>query len=192
MKTKLPKVIIYDLDGVVVNSQERYIRSGGDEAIKKGDYNAFRQSLVEYNKNTDGDLIISKSVEILNNLRQTLEIEHMIALTARGEEGKEPTLAFLKQHLPWEVNETLLYMRPRHLEVAPGIFWKPGMPKFSSVDYKREVVKELMKSYNIVLAVDDHSYMCEMYWKLGIYAMCMMVPEVDHGTRETKGEVIQG
>jgi len=192
MNKTLPKICIYDIDGVVVNSQDRYLRSGGTQAMAEKDYNAFRQCLANYNKDTEGDIPLYQSIEILNNLRQTMKIEHMVAITARGEEGKGPTLKFLKEHMPWEVNESLLYMRPSYPEITPGVFWQPGMPKFSSIDYKRKIALELMTKYDILFAVDDHVDIVEMYWELGIYSMCMLVPGVNQETRKKKVNVIQG
>lgn len=70
---KKPRVLIYDLDGVVVDSSERS-KLINYEAFHKGDYEAFYRSIVfSYARTTDGDVAIDLGINIVNTFRISKE-----------------------------------------------------------------------------------------------------------------------
>lgn len=187
-----PAAIIFDLDGVVVNSQSRFRRSGGDEALESGDYNEFRRAMIRYAQDTEGDMVLAEVVRMIDAARVHLGAEVMIAITARGEEGRGPTSAWIDEHLPWQTD--MLIMRPAYLEYEPGVYWREGEPKFSAIDYKREQALSLKDEYDVVAAFDDHVDISHVYWEIGIPSYCVMFPGIDQGTRvqQAISEVVQG
>jgi hypothetical protein len=191
MKSRL---IIYDIDGVVANSQARYLRSGGDSALAQKDYNEFRKCMLRYSEDIYDDEPISTGIEMIEHVRRAYRADRMVALTARGEEGRELTLMWLQEHMPWKVTNEDLIMRPLYIEYAPGVYWQEGESKFDAVQYKRHVALELMKDFEVVMAFDDHHDISHAYWEIGIPSVCLMVPGIDQGTRMQAAisNVVQG
>ena len=191
MKSRL---IIYDIDGVVANSQARYLRSGGDEALAKKDYNEFRKCMLRYSEDIYDDEPIPTGIEMIEHVRRAYRADRMVALTARGEEGRELTLMWLQEHMLWRVKNEDLIMRPAYTEYTPGVYWQEGEPKFDAVEYKRQVALELMKDFEVIMAFDDHHDISHAYWEIGIPSICLMVPGIDQGTRlqAAISNVVQG
>jgi hypothetical protein len=179
---KRENVLIYDLDGCVVNSQERFQRNGGLAALATGEYNEFRKSMIRYATDYYDDEPLQFGIEMLEQMRKQYNVSRMIALTARGEEGRENTMTWLREHMPWEVDGNL-EMRPAYTEYEPGVFWKVGEPKFDAVEFKKNFALQAKTKYNVVLAVDDHQDIAHAYWEVGIPAICLMIPGVNQGTR---------
>ncbi len=189
-----PRVLLYDIDGCVANSQDRFKRSGGLEALSSGDYNEFRKAMIRYSSDYYDDVPLQYGIDFLEQMRSQNDVSRMIALTARGEEGREQTLVWLREHMPWRVEENDLVMRPAYTEYEPGVYWREGEPKFNPVDYKREFALQLAMSHEVVMAVDDHYDIAHAYWEIGIPAICLMIPGVDQGTRlqSAVSGVVQG
>jgi hypothetical protein len=188
------KLIIYDIDGVVANSQARYQRNGGDFPLVKHDYNEFRKCMVRYAEDVHDDPSLEVGVSMINQIRLGLDVDRMVAVTARGEEGREKTLSWLQSHMPWEVKNEDLIMRPAYVEYSPGVYWVESEEKFDAVEFKRMVAVELMENYDVVMAFDDHHDISHAYWEIGIPSVCLMVPGVDQGTRMQAAisNVVQG
>lgn len=182
-KTLTPRTLIYDIDGVAANSQERFKRSGGVEALAKNDYNEFRKSMIAYAHDYYDDVPLEMGIQLLDQIRQANNVTRMVAVTARGEEGRESTLAWLKEHMPWDVFNEDLFMRPRYKEYAPGVYWQEGEPKFDPVEFKKQIALQLIRSNDVILAVDDHHDIVHGYWEIGVPGLCLMIPGVDQGTR---------
>jgi hypothetical protein len=178
-----PRLIIYDIDGVVANSQARYLRSGGDEALARRDYNEFYNCMVRYSEDIYDDEPIPMGIAMIAQAQSAFQADRMVALTARGEEGREPTFMWLQEHMPWKVGDKDLIMRPAYIEQSPGVFWRQGDPKFDAVQYKRNAAQELMKEFEVVMAFDDNHDIAQAYMEIGIPSICLMLPDFDHGAR---------
>ena len=173
-------VIICDIDGVVADSSIRLKRYSNYKALERGDYNAFRVSMQAYNcTSLEDDVVIENGCELLHSLINYYSPTRVIFLTSRGEESRGNTLDWLNTYVS-DVKSKDLIMRPSHPEIAPGIYWREGDPKFDHVAYKRSVVENLMADgYEIVMAIDDHAPICDMYQSIGIPAIVVKWPGID-------------
>ena len=176
---KKPRLMIYDMDGCVVDSSVRLTQTVDIAALERGDYQSYCNSFEKYNETLDGDVPIPLGIAMVASLRQELSVDRTVALTARGDGGRVLTLGQLCAYMPWRVEEEDLLMRPSRQKDAEGNFWSHGMPKFDAVDYKRGVTLKLMETYDVVCAVDDHSLIIEMYRSLGINAIHMQHEGID-------------
>ena len=170
--TETPKkrALIFDLDGVLVDSSFRFKRLDL-EAIKNKDTKAFVKSIHWYNSDCDGDSIIETGAQFLWSLCNYYHPEKVFFITARGQGGYEPTLRFLKERNifgpdHWQ-NE--LIMNPEDLDNF-------DFERLDHAAWKGSVAKELMNEYNILLAVDDGEQNCQEFFKLGIPVLKFMMP----------------
>lgn len=175
------RVLIYDIDGVVANSQPRFVRSGALEALANKDYNQFRKCMRTYAEDNYDDEPIVLGFELIDRLIDLMGIDRAVALTARNSWGREQTLAYLQVHCPWPMKAEDLIMGPTFPELEPGVYYREGEPRFDAVDFKRTETLKLQIHNDVVMAVDDCHEISMMYWQLGIPAITLMIPEVDQG-----------
>jgi hypothetical protein len=172
--------LIIDIDGVVCDSSARLSRYSDHQALERGDYNAFRVSMNAYNRApVDEDIPIEHGVKLFNSLRDFYSPEKIIFLTARGPESRVNTLNWLRRFVYFEVTNENLIMRPEYRETESGVLWREGEPHFCPIEYKRLEVLKLLDEREVVMAIDDHLPICEMYQKLGVPALHVKWPGVD-------------
>ena len=131
---KKPKALIFDIDGVVCDSSERFKRIDL-EAFKNKDKNAFIKSLKEYNKDCVGDIIIDKGLDLLYMLESNYKPYRVFFVTARGSYGYDPTLDWLKDENIWDDNYELI-MQPEDFDD-----WEFTTQK-DHAEFKKNVAKE--------------------------------------------------
>lgn len=179
------RIIICDIDGVVCDSSARIAKYSDFEALERGDYNAFRVSMHAYNSApTHEDVPLQDGIQILHGLRHSYASpEHGPALvkflTSRGNESRANTFEWLRAHVDKNLEHENLIMRPEYFESEPGVFWREGEPRFCHIEYKRGEAHRLRQFGNIVVALDDHLPLCEMYQSIGIPALHVKLPGVD-------------
>ena len=178
-KQKKPRLLICDIDGVICDSSARQLVYSDVEALKRGDHNAFRISMNAFNATSEGDVLIETGLDLLVSLSCSFGIDRVIFLTARGECGRGPTLEWLNENIWAGIPSEDLIMRAEQPEIEPGIFWKPGMPNFSSVEQKRDEVLKLMETHEVVLALDDKPDIVAMYQDLPINALMVCWASID-------------
>ena len=178
-ETIKPRLLIYDLDGCVIDSSARLKRTVDVGALERDDYQGYVNSFNEYHKDVDGDQPIPLGIKLVACLRETLCADRVVALTSRGIESFELTLGQLRSYMPWEILSSDLLMRPTWPKDEHGNMWSLGMPKFNPVDYKRDVTMSLMGSYDVICAVDDHALIIAMYRALGINAVHLQHADID-------------
>jgi len=176
----LSKVLIFDIDGVVCDCSVRLARYSDHQALERGDYNAFRVSMTAYNQSdVDEDIPIVPGIDLFNSLRDFHKPDRTIFLTSRGEESRYNTLNWLREHVAYALPGGDLIMRPAYIESGAGIFWRDGEPRFYSVDFKRQETIKILDSHDVVIALDDHLPICEMYQSIGVPALHVKWPGVD-------------
>jgi hypothetical protein len=173
-------LIICDIDGVVCDSSIRINRYTDYSALERGDYNAFRVSMRAYNTaSLEDDIPIQSGIDLLNSLRNFYNPDRVVFLTSRGNESRANTLNWLRDNVDFNLRDEDLIMRPEYVESEPGVFWRDGEQKFCHLAFKGSVARELLRGFNILMALDDHLPLCEMYQGLGIPAVCVKFPGVD-------------
>ena len=178
MKVK-EDLIVCDIDGVVCDCSERIAKYSNYKALEEDDYNAFRVSMSAYNSaSVDADIPILAGINLLVSLHDYNSGE-IVFLTSRGNESRENTSRWLREHLPNDMNDFSLIMRPQYFESSPGIFWRDGEPRFCHVEFKKAEVLKLLEDYNILFALDDYLPIVEMYHSLGIPSLHVKFPGVD-------------
>lgn len=176
----MSKLIICDIDGVVCDCAARIARYSDYKALERGDYNAYRVSMTAYNRApVDEDIPILHGIKLLNALREFHQPERTIFLTSRGNESRMNTLRWLDTHVLSGVVHEDLIMRPEYEETEVGVFWREGEPKFCPIEFKRQQTSELMKNYEVVMTLDDHEPICNMYRELGVPSLHVKFPGVD-------------
>jgi hypothetical protein len=177
------RIIICDIDGVVCDSSARLAKYSDYEALERGDYNAFRVSMHAYNSaSVHEDIPLPDGIQILRGLQHAYDSEHGVLtkfLTSRGNESRRNTFEWLRTHVDESLIDENLIMRPEYLESEPGVFWREGEPRFCHIEYKRGESERLRQFGNIVVALDDHLPLCEMYQSIGIPALHVKLPGVD-------------
>jgi hypothetical protein len=162
-----PKAIIFDLDGVLVDSSERFKRLDMD-AFMKRNKKAFVKSVREYNSDCEGDKIIETGFNLLNYYAQDHKV---FFITARGSEGHAPTLKWLRQNFDrFDDCEAELIMFPEdtnHFKFAT---------QFDHAEYKKEQAKKILENYNVVMAIDDSIDNVRGFISLGIPTLHLTVP----------------
>jgi len=174
-----PRAIIFDIDGVLCDSSKRIAKYADIEALNRGDYNAWRASMARYNATTEEDEVIPSGLRLYRALQIGMFPARFFFVTSRGEDGREPTLIWLQDFINPAICSEDLIMRPAYVERSPGIYWLPGEPKFDHVVYKRAVLTELRKKYNVILALDDYPDLASMYQEEGVPALHVQWPSVD-------------
>jgi hypothetical protein len=174
------KSIICDIDGVVCDCSARIAKYSDYKALERGDYNAFRVSMRAYNTaSVDEDIPIEHGINLLKGLLEFHEPEHFTFLTSRGSESRANTLGWLREHVFSWLSDDNLIMRPEYFESEPGVFWRDGEPKFCHVEFKRGETFKIAREFNVVMALDDHLPICEMYQELGVPSLHVKFPGVD-------------
>lgn len=164
----------------MVDSSERAKAKIDFEAKRRGDMERYFKSLcVDYSGSCEGDVPIVAGMETLKALRDGMNIKRCIAVTMRGEEGREPTTRWLYEHLTVPFRPFDLYMSPGRWANEKGEFYNPQERKLTAVDFKRETALRLMSDFEIVIALDDHPDICLMYQSIGIPALMTLYPGVD-------------
>lgn len=176
----MSKSIICDIDGVVCDCAARIARYSDYQALERGDYNAFRVSMRAYNTaSTDEDIPIKPGIDLIRALYSHHNPKHFTFLTSRGNESRANTLKWLKNHVfDWLTDENLI-MRPEQFEREPGIFWEEGEPRFCHIDYKRRETLQILESHDVVMGLDDHQPICDMYHEIGVPSLLVKFPGVD-------------
>lgn len=170
---KKQTAIIYDIDGVLVNSSERLKKYIKVECLRANDYWGYARSLLEYSKTVEGDTIIQEGIQLINLLSKG--VDHCIGLTSRGEFSREATETFLHPHLDFKIE---LVMRKELFYSLEGDIIDSSA-RFIAAPYKKKMAKSLMALYDIKLAIDDNIELCEMYNSLGIPVLHFMYPGID-------------
>jgi FMN phosphatase YigB (HAD superfamily) len=162
------KAIIFDLDGVLIDSSKRFKRIDL-EALESQDKEKFVKSLEWYNSDCRGDQVIDLGVDLLDWMVKFYNIDKVFLITARGAGGYESTLQFLKDENIWEHNFELI-MQPEDLS---------NFEFSSQIDHatfkKLEAIK-IMNHYEIVYAVDDSEYNVNAYASLKIPTIKFILP----------------
>lgn len=167
------KVVIFDIDGVVVDSSVRHDRLRFDY-VQAGDYRGFIESLYDYNKDVADDVVIDSGVSLLEWVDDFYSPDEIVFSTARMECGRGPTFEQLKMIWP--------SIRPDDLFMMPDMFFDGQewlfdsnllgpwvMDALASVPQKRRVIEELRsRDWEVVLAVDDHPEVCDLYTSMGV------------------------
>jgi FMN phosphatase YigB (HAD superfamily) len=170
--SKKPTAIIFDLDGVLVNSSERFQRIDL-EAFRNRDKEKFVASLRHYLSDCEGDVLIESGANLLWSLCAYYKPKKVFFITARGIEGYEPTLQWIKEHNLFgpDEYENELIMKPEDLDNF----------EFENMDdaaWKGKETAKLMKKYDILLAVDDSEANCSSFHSRGIPTLKFMAPGI--------------
>ena len=80
-------ILIYDIDGCIVDSSARYNATNCQQCLENNDYNEFRKEIMKYVSHTNGDKILYDGISLIHNLYLMYEIDRMVAVTARNEIG---------------------------------------------------------------------------------------------------------
>ena len=164
----MQKAIIFDLDGVLADSSTRFKRLDL-QAFDNKDVEAFKQSVILYNLDCDGDEVIDLGVDLLNWMVDFYKPDKVFYLTARGAGGYETTLEWLKNEGLWD-SKTELIMHPEDYD---NITFQSAE---DHAHYKKMTAKNLMQEYQIVYAVDDSEANCQAYISLGIPTLKFSIP----------------
>lgn len=197
------RLLISDIDGVAVDSSERFHRYTDWEALARGDYARLRECYLEAAATTQGDRPIPTGLMLLSGLMRVNPDLSFAWVTSRCEEGRAPTVQYLDG-----------YVHPRINVVHAGRGWSgywtecpgPGIWKrtyrHDYLDSEQElflcmrdaecgpavapeVLKErhldwfLAQGYEVVLAVEDHPDIVAMYRRRGIPSLLVDFPGID-------------
>lgn len=164
-----PKAVIFDIDGVISNSSERFKRIDL-RAFDRKDVNSFIDSIKEYNKDCEGDLRIEEGFELLEFYASKYKI---FFITARGEMGWDATYDWLVKNIPESIKDNFtLYM---HQECYENFEFTD---QEEHAEFKRKVALEILKSYDIVWAIDDSINNINAYLSIGIPVLHMTIPSL--------------
>lgn len=109
------RIGVYDLDGCVVDSSNRLKKYVNTAALVAGDLTAYTHSFYDYGQVSDGDVPISKGIMLVQALSEMYHVDCLVALTSRGEVGRQATEDWLAANMPWSTGGELLVMhRERH------------------------------------------------------------------------------
>lgn len=169
--------IIFDIDGVVCNSIERYHKHVDDLAKENGDIQKYIASFAQYSHGDYNlDQLIPMGKDLLDWAKSFYKPDLTVFITAREEEGRKQTENWLEKHQMFD-QQTLVIMKPNYIRDMNGHYIISS--EFNDVNYKRAAAKLLAKKYNVLMAVDDKLHLCEMYRDLGfqtIHLMCVVMP----------------
>lgn len=173
MSLKKPRCVIYDIDGTIADSTVRATKHIDLVAKRKGHFQKYRDSLNVYSQTCENDVTIPTGIKIVHGLALAYDAVP-VAVTARGNNGRIPTLEWLIANLPWRVSNDLLIMRPEADDDPTG--WVCHAP---SEEYKEHVLAKLFEDWTVCAAVDDHLGVCNMYKRNGIAALHVLYPDID-------------
>ena len=167
------KAIVIDADGVLVSSEKRFKRIDLD-AYERKDKKAFIKSLNHYNADCRGDQVIDAGVDLLVALENLHKPDKVFILTARGDGGSKTTLEWFKEENIWDAHYQLI-MRPEDLDNIDNFTFST---QIEHAKYKKLVVGELMKSYDIVACIDDSELNCQAFRELGLVTIHFYAPGI--------------
>ena len=184
------RTIVFDLDGVVVDCSDRLRKYVDHDARRRGDHRAVEQSFLRYNQTIEGDKPIPMGLSLIHHLMSTMDFDRLIALTARDEISRDLTLGWLRENLMLSAfyrnyfgrlfrTEDLL-MRPTVPLTGGGEVLDARPVPLDQAEYKRGRIQELEATgHEIILAIDDHRDICDMYQAHGIPTLRAMWPGID-------------
>ena len=165
-----PTGIIFDLDGVLVDSTERFKRIDLD-AFQNKDKDKFVASLKAYSADCKGDKVILSCAQLLSSLCAFYHPEKIFFVTARQDIGYSPTMQWLKENDIFgpDTFDNELIMNPQSLDDFT-------FEDFDHAAWKGQVASDLSKNYNILLAVDDTEANCLAFASRGITTLQFLKP----------------
>lgn len=163
----MSKILICDIDGVVCDSSLRLSKYSDCDSLERGDYDAFIISMHTYNSVTlEDDVPILTGIDLFHSLLSYHNPSRAVFLTSRAEVSRANTLSWLRAHVYSNLLDADLIMQP-------------GGKLFCPIEYKRTETLKLLDNHNIVIALDDHLPICNMYQSLGIPSLHVRFPGVD-------------
>lgn len=169
-----PTLFITDIDGVLCDSRKRMNRINY-RAKQDGNIKEYIQSLRKYNKDTEGDKPIHKGIQLYHALMSTLKPDRRIFLTARDEDNFGPAIKWLREHVDKNIEDNDLIMEPIPKEINGEYtrIYKSGS------EYKRAMIKKLIKKYDILMIVDDETNNCKVFEEEGLEYLKFKDPDID-------------
>jgi len=172
-----PQAIIFDLDGVLVDSSERFKRLDLS-AFDNRDKSAYIESVRQYSKDCVGDIVIPEGLNLLKSLVEFSP--NIFFVTARGETGRNPTLDWMNDNIcdPMILDKSnkvfnwSLIMHPENLDNYDF------STQHDHAEYKKKEAKKLMEQYEIIYAVDDSWLNCEAFISLDITTLHFVKPNL--------------
>ena len=163
----MSKVLICDIDGVVCDSSIRLSKYSDCASLERGDYDSFIVSMHVYNSVTlEDDVPILPGIDLFRSLLSYHNPSRAIFLTSRAEVSRANTLSWLRTHVHSNLLDSDLIMQS-------------GGKIFCPIEYKRNETVKLLDNHNIVIALDDHLPICDMYQSLGIPSLYVKFPGID-------------
>jgi hypothetical protein len=162
------KALIVDLDGVLVDSSQRFKRLNLD-AHNRRDSAAWIKSVQWYNADCRGDEVIDLGVDLLDMLCTFYKPDRVFFITARGAGGYKPTLQWLKDEGIWS-EDCYLIMQPEDFDDYQFT------TQSDHAVFKKQEAMKLMLDYEILYAVDDSEDNIQAYRDLRIPTLKFNVP----------------
>ena len=184
---KKPTCIICDLDGVVVDSSCRLKKLIDFAAWDRGDFNAYYKSYIGYGLTVEGDVALEEGIKELKSIVDLYNPEEIFFLTARGDVGRPLTLNWIREHIFAGFSSSHLIMNRHLAQLDPAWEFKEG-DHFSQVDYKEYEIKKFMENYEVLLVLDDHPSIIEMYESLNIPCKLIKFENVDCVTPTSRSD----
>lgn len=165
------RALIFDIDGVVCDSSERFKRID-ISAYNKRDKEKFVSSLADYSKDCEGDIAINKGIDLLHYLVDFYNIHDVYFITARGEPGRIPTTKWLTENAAFNFKDIgfHLIMHPENLKEFEF------STQFDHSMFKKEEARKILQTHEIVFAVDDGEENVKAYVSLQIPTLKFIVP----------------
>jgi acid phosphatase class B len=164
---KKPKAVIFDLDGVLVDSSERFKRLDID-ALNKRNKKAFVKSVREYNSDCFGDQIIEIGFNLLDHYARDHKV---FFITARGSEGFAPTHNWIRTYFDkYEDCDATLIMYPEDTNNFQF------SSQFDHAEFKKNEAKKILENYTVTVAIDDSIDNVRAYISLGIPTLHLTLP----------------
>lgn len=168
------KALIFDIDGVVCDSSERFKRIDL-YAFGQLDRAKFVESIKSYNQDCEGDLVLESGKKLLHSLLNGFEVDKVFFITARGDGGFGPTLKWLEENMDLKTHMFELWMQPEDLSNIDAYEFSTEQ---DHARQKMKMAEEIMKSYDVVCAVDDSAYNVWAYFNLGIPSLRFLAPNL--------------
>lgn len=164
------RILICDIDGVICDSTVRNLRYIDSSALACGDYARYRSSVEKYNRaDVDEDTLITIGFELICGLWDQFLIDEIFFITSREEDSRENTLNWLRKNVDNQIQNESLIMHSLQDDIE----------RFNHVAYKRSKAEDLLKQYNVIMALDDYLPICDMYHSLGIVTLHVKFPGID-------------
>ncbi len=164
----MKKAIIFDLDGVLVDSSKRF-KKLNLKAFDEQNEVEWIKSVKLYNQNCDEDEVIDLGIDLLEMLCSFYKPDAVFFITARGDGGYKPTLRWLKEEGIWR-EDCILIMQPEDFDNYHFYDQK------DHANYKKKVADRILKNYDIIVAVDDSEDNVQAYRDLKIPTLKFCVP----------------